>query len=66
MDLQVGDTVLMKKPHPCGGKEWKILRAGIDFRIECTVCGRQVMLTRVKFEKGVKKNLTRPATGAGT
>ncbi|MCL2703040.1 MAG: DUF951 domain-containing protein [Defluviitaleaceae bacterium] len=60
MDLQVGDIVLMKKPHPCGGREWKILRAGMDFRVECIMCSRQVMLPRVKFEKGVKKNLSRP------
>jgi len=60
MDLQVGDIVLMKKPHPCGSKEWKILRAGMDFRVECITCGRQVMLPRAKFEKGVKKNLSRP------
>jgi len=55
MDLQVNETVEMKKQHPCGGKEWKILRAGMDFRIECTTCKRQVMLSRVKFEKGIKR-----------
>jgi len=57
MDLQIGDIVIMKKEHPCGGKQWKILRAGMDFRIECTTCGRQVMLPRVKLEKGIKKKL---------
>ena len=55
MDLKVGDIVVMKKTHPCGGSRWKILRAGMDFRIECTTCARQVMLPRVKFEKGIKK-----------
>ena len=55
MDLRVGDVVRMKKIHPCGGWEWKILRAGADFRIECEKCGRQVMLSRVDFEKRVKK-----------
>ena len=66
MDLQVGDIVQMKKRHPCGGLEWKIQRAGMDFRVECMTCGRQVMLPRVKFEKGVAKNLTRPAAPPGT
>ena len=23
---EVGDVVTMKKPHPCGSKEWEILR----------------------------------------
>jgi hypothetical protein len=50
----VGDVVRMKKQHPCGNNEWEILRVGMDFRIRCLKCGRQVMLPRVKFEKSVK------------
>ncbi len=50
----VGDVVKMKKKHPCGNDQWEILRIGMDFRIRCLKCGRQVMLPRVKFEKGVK------------
>lgn len=53
--FNVGDIVQMRKVHPCGGYEWEVLRVGADFRIKCTTCGRQVMLPRVKFEKGVKK-----------
>lgn len=59
MDFSVGDTVQMKKTHPCGGNEWEILRTGIDFRIKCTTCGHMVMLPRVKFEKSVKKILSK-------
>lgn len=51
----VGDVVEMKKPHPCGSKEWEVLRTGADFRIKCRGCGHSVMLPRPKFEKGVKK-----------
>jgi len=51
----VGDIVKMRKPHPCGGDEWEVMRTGMDFRIKCLKCGRQVMLPRPKFEKGVKK-----------
>lgn len=57
MDLRPGDLVQMKKKHPCGGDRWKVLRAGMDFRIECVTCGRQVMLPRAKFEKGVKQTV---------
>ena len=53
-DYQIGDVVHMKKPHPCGGHEWEILRVGMDFRIRCKKCAHLVMLTRAKFEKGVK------------
>ena len=58
MDLHVGAIVQMKKNHPCGGKEWEVLRAGADFRIKCTTCGHMIMLPRVKFEKGIKKILS--------
>ncbi|MCI0502335.1 MAG: DUF951 domain-containing protein [Fusobacteria bacterium] len=50
-----GMLVMMKKPHPCGGNTWKILRVGADFRIECTNCKRSIMLTREEFTKRVKK-----------
>ncbi len=51
----VGDIVKMKKAHPCGSDQWEVMRTGMDFRIKCLGCSRQVMLPRPKFEKGVKK-----------
>ncbi|MEE1312246.1 MAG: DUF951 domain-containing protein [Lachnospiraceae bacterium] len=54
MDLHVGDVIKMKKAHPCGTNEWKILRTGIDFRLECVGCGRQVMVTRKLVEKNFR------------
>jgi hypothetical protein len=55
MDFELGQTVMMKKPHPCGGNEWEIQRVGMDFRIKCLNCGHSVMVPRLRFEKGVKK-----------
>lgn len=55
MNFLVGDIIKMKKPHPCGNYEWEILRTGIDFRIRCCKCQHLVMLSRIKFEKGIKK-----------
>lgn len=51
----LGDIVEMKKQHPCGSKQWEIVRTGADFRIKCVGCEHQVMLARTKFEKSVKK-----------
>lgn len=51
----VGDVVKMRKTHPCGNDEWEVTRTGMDFRIKCLGCERQVMLPRPKFEKSVKK-----------
>ena len=46
MEFQIGDVIKMKKPHPCGSSEWEILRVGMDFRLKCMGCGRQVMVSR--------------------
>lgn len=50
-----GDIILLKKMHPCGGYEWKVLRSGSDCRLECTTCGHQVEIARGKLEKNLKK-----------
>ena len=54
---EVGDIVTLKKPHPCGSKEWLVLRVGMDFRLRCQGCGHEVMLPRSKAEKNIKKIL---------
>ena len=54
MDYQVGDIVKLKKPHPCGSREWEILRVGADFRLKCEGCGHQVMVTRKLVEKNAR------------
>lgn len=55
MDVRVGDILTMKKPHPCGSNQMEVLRSGMDFKLRCTECGREVMVPRVKIEKNIKK-----------
>lgn len=57
MDVRVGDTILVKKPHPCGVNTFEVLRVGMDFKIRCTGCGHEIMLPRAKIEKNIKKVL---------
>ncbi|MCI8804779.1 MAG: DUF951 domain-containing protein [Clostridiales bacterium] len=57
LEFNIGDKVIMKKGHPCGGNEWEVLRVGADFRIKCINCGHIIMLPRVKFEKAVKSKI---------
>ena len=54
-DIAVGDTILTRKKHPCGASSFEVLRVGMDFKIRCTGCGREVMLPRAKIEKNIKK-----------
>ena len=54
----VGDTVELKKPHPCGASQFKIARVGSDIRIICLGCGRDMNINRIKLEKALKKLIT--------
>ncbi len=54
LKFSVGDTLELKKPHPCGNKLFKVLRVGSDVRIVCQSCGRDMTLDRIKLEKAVK------------
>ena len=54
MDIQVGDKLMMKKEHPCGSREWLVLRVGLDFRMRCLGCGHEIMVPRSKIEKNIK------------
>lgn len=51
----VGDTIRMKKPHPCGSHEWEVLRVGADFRLKCVGCGHQIMVPRTLVEKNTRE-----------
>ena len=55
MDIQVGDILRLKKEHPCGSKEWEVLRVGADFRLKCYGCGHQIMIARKLVEKNVRE-----------
>ncbi len=56
MKINVGDTVELKKPHPCGGNKFEVMYAGMDFRIKCLKCGSQMRLDRHKLEKRITKH----------
>ena len=52
---KVGDLIELKKPHPCGAKQFKVLRVGSIMRIVCEGCGRDMEMDRLKLEKATKK-----------
>ena len=54
MDIRLNDILVMKKAHPCGDKQWKVLRVGADFRLKCLGCGHEIMVPRLKAEKNIR------------
>ena len=54
-EIRLGDIIQTRKPHPCGGDTWTVIRTGADIKIRCARCGRIVMLERDVFLKRRKK-----------
>jgi hypothetical protein len=63
-DVQVNDLVRLRKPHPCGSYEWRVVRIGADIGLKCQLCGRRVLLDRRTFKKRVKTVIRRSADEA--
>ena len=57
-NYKLGSIVIMKKQHPCGENLWEVIRVGADIKIKCNRCGRTIMLSRIDFNKKLKKVIT--------
>ena len=60
--VAVGDTVRLRKPHPCGGRDWQVTRIGADIGLKCLTCGHVVLLDRETFERRVVVAPVTPAS----
>lgn len=54
-EYKLNSKVVMKKPHPCKNNIFQIIRMGVDIKIKCLNCGRSIMLSRIDFDKKIKK-----------
>lgn len=52
---ELNEIVVLKKQHPCGGREWKIVRVGADIKLQCVTCGKYINLTRDALKKSAKQ-----------
>jgi hypothetical protein len=59
LDLRLDDVLRLRKPHPCGGYDWRVVRLGADIGLVCLTCGRRVMLTRREVEKRMRQVVQR-------
>ncbi len=55
--IELGDNVIMKKPHACGENKWQITRLGVDLKLKCMGCGHEIMMDRLEFYKKFKKKV---------
>ena len=59
LEVGIGDVVRLKKVHPCGGYDWRVVRLGADIGLKCLKCSRRVLMDRATFEKRVKTTISR-------
>ena len=59
MQIELGDRVRLRKPHPCGNYDWLVVRLGADIGLRCEKCGRRVLLSRAEVERRTKQVLSR-------
>lgn len=64
LPLALGDHVRLRKPHPCGSNDWRIIRLGADIGLRCDGCARRVLLPRAEAERRIKKILDHGADAA--
>ena len=55
LPLYLDDVVVLRKPHPCGGTTWTIVRLGADIGVRCNTCGRRVLMARSEIERDIKR-----------
>lgn len=54
-EYKLNDHVIMKKPHACQTNEFEITRMGVDIKIKCIKCNREIMIDRLEFERKLKR-----------
>jgi hypothetical protein len=59
VEIRLGDTVQLRKKHPCGGYEWEVVRVGADIGIKCLKCQHRVLLERAVLERRLKAFISR-------
>jgi hypothetical protein len=59
VEFRVGDVLELRKSHPCGGKQWRVLRIGLDIGLECLTCERYVLVPRRRLETRMKRFVER-------
>jgi hypothetical protein len=63
-ELQMEDVVRLRKPHPCGGTDWRVVRLGADIGLKCQTCGRRILLPRRELARRMKGWVSKAAANA--
>lgn len=59
LDLRIGDVLRLRKEHPCGSREWSVVRLGADIGLVCAGCGHRILMDRLDVERRVIETVER-------
>ncbi|MGC8785098.1 MAG: DUF951 domain-containing protein [Armatimonadota bacterium] len=57
LPVQVGDYVMLRKPHACGENRWQVVRLGADVGLVCARCQRRILMPRDEFDRRLRQRL---------
>lgn len=59
IELTLGDEIRLRKSHPCGSQDWKIVRLGADIGLVCSGCEHRILMDRLDVERRFVAHLSR-------
>jgi hypothetical protein len=59
LELRIGDVLRLRKEHPCGSREWSVVRLGADIGLVCAGCGHRILMDRLDVERRVIETVER-------
>jgi hypothetical protein len=51
VELRIDDEVRLRKAHPCGSREFRVVRLGADIGLVCTGCAHRILMDRLDVER---------------
>jgi hypothetical protein len=51
VDLRIGDLISLRRTHPCGSHDWRVVRIGADIGLVCAGCAHRIMMDRLDVER---------------
>ncbi|MFN2483918.1 MAG: DUF951 domain-containing protein [Candidatus Limnocylindria bacterium] len=65
LELRLDDRIRLRKLHPCGSREWSVVRLGADIGLVCAGCGHRILMDRLDVERRFVGYVTPGSEAAG-
>jgi hypothetical protein len=59
LELRMGDVLRLRREHPCGSRDWEVVRLGADIGLVCRGCRHRILMDRLDVERRFVEYLDR-------